>query len=176
MVNFQTEHSESSTDRQVIELLQSMFDLARNGDHAQLRRLLELGASAQLCNDKGDSLLMLASYHGQLETARLLLKAGADPNRRNDQGQSPMVGAAFKGNSEMIRLLLEHGADVEGAGPSGKTALMMAAMFNRSNIVDLLLEHGANPRIRDINGLSVVDAAILMGANDTALQLDAHLQ
>jgi uncharacterized protein len=176
MINVTGEHLELSTDQQVLEALQGMFELARNGEGAELKRMLEMGASARLCNDKGDSLLMLAAYHGQLETATLLLESGADPNRRNDQGQSPIVGAAYKGNIDMIRLLLEYGADVEGAGPSGKTALMMAAMFNRSAIVDLLLEYGADPRIKDVNGLSVVDAAKLMGAHDTAQQLEARVQ
>src|SRR5699024_9900387 len=42
-----------------------------------------------LTNDSGDTLLMLAAYHGHADTVRALLTRGADPNRLNDRGQSP---------------------------------------------------------------------------------------
>lgn len=150
---------------------QAVFDLVRQGDAEQLGSLLEKGLPANLRNHKGDSLLMLASYHGHLEAARQLLAYGADPDVQNDQGQSPIVGAVFKGNESMVRLLLDGGADIEGAGPAGKSALMMAAMFNRTQMVELLLERGADLYATDVNGLSVADAAQLMGAEDTAAQL-----
>lgn len=75
----------------------------------------------------------------------------------------------------MVELLLAHGADVNSAGPDGKTALMMAAMFNRTELVELLLARGANPQARDSRGLSVLDAARIMGAPDTAALLEQKL-
>jgi hypothetical protein len=43
-------------------------------------------------------------------------------------------------------------------------------------MVTLLLGRGADLHARDVNGLSVVDAARLMGADETASQLEALLQ
>ena len=162
-------------DERTLAFYGAVFDLARSGDTAQLGPLLAHGLSARLRNHKGDSLLMLAAYHGQLEAARLLLAHRADPDQANDQGQTPIVGAAFRGDVKMVELLLDGGADIEGAGPAGKSALMMAAMFNRTGMVELLLARGANLHARDVNGLSVADAARLMGAADTAAQLDRLL-
>jgi ankyrin repeat protein len=53
---------------------------------------------------------------------------------------------------------------------------MMAAMFGRTEMVTLLLGRGADLHARDVNGLSLVDAARLMGADETASQLEALLQ
>ena len=127
------------TDQDAIDFIRSVFGLVRSGDDASLRAMVEKGLPVNFRNEKGDSLIMLASYHGHLETCRVLLEAGADPNVPNDQGQAPLAGAAYKGYLDIAELLLAHGADIEGASPDGKTPLMMAAMFNRTAIVELLL-------------------------------------
>jgi len=157
------------------EFANQVFDVARNGDAAMLARLLDSGLPANLRNHKGDSLLMLASYHGHQDAARVLLQHGADANLANDRGQTPLAGTGFKGDLAMATLLLEHGADVEGASPDGKTALMMAAMFNRTDIVELLLSKGADPAARDANGVTAMAAAQAMGAQDTPALLERAL-
>jgi ankyrin repeat protein len=158
-------------DDETIAFAQKVFHLVRTGDAEILGSLLHQGLPANLCNHKGDSLLMLASYHGHFDTARLLLEHGADTEMRNDHGQTPIAGAAYKGDGAMVRLLLDHGADVEGAAPDGKTALMLAAMFNRVAIVDMLMAAGANCDARDVRGMSALDAAHAMGASDTLARL-----
>jgi len=125
------------TDQDAIDFIRSVFGLVRSGDDASLRAMVEKGLPVNFRNEKGDSLIMLASYHGHLDTCRVLLQAGADPNVPNDQGQTPLAGAAYKGFVEIAELLLAHGANIEGASPDGKTPLMMAAMFNRTAIVEL---------------------------------------
>lgn len=98
-----------------------MFDAARKGDErsvALLTQALGRGLPANLTNDKGDSLIMLSSYHGHAPLVRLLLQHGADPNRLNDRGQSPLAGVVFKNERECIEVLLEGGADPEVGEPS----------------------------------------------------------
>ena len=82
-----------------------------------------------------------------------------------------MHGAAFKGDLAVTTLLLDKGALPDFAGPSGRTALMFAAMFNRVAIAKLLMERGADPAARDGAGTTAYDAAIKMGAPDTAALL-----
>ena len=166
-----TKQSSDGPDDDMIAFASEVFDVARRGDAAMLDALLTKGLPPNLRNDKGDSLVMLASYHGHADAVRVLLQHNADANLRNDNGQTPIAGAAFKGFREVIETLLEHGADVEGASPDGRTALMIAAMFNRVEIVDLLIARGANPDARDAGGLSARDAAEKMGAPDTAARL-----
>jgi ankyrin repeat protein len=154
-------------DDAALAFAEQVFESTRKGDAARLADLLGRGLPPNIRNHNGDSLLMLASYHGHLDASRVLLENGADPQLHNDKGQSPLAGAAFKGYLDMARLLLDHGADVESATPDGKTALMMAAMFNRSEIVALLLERGADPARTDMNGVTPLAAAQAMGAQDT---------
>jgi uncharacterized protein len=158
-------------DPQVLELARQVFDLARQGDAAMLAAVIEKGVPPNLRNDNGDSLLMLASYHGHVDAVRTLLERGADPDLRNNNGQTPIAGAAFKGFDAVVETLLAHGADVEGASPDGRTALMVAAMFNRTTIMDLLIAHGANRDARDSAGTSAQDAAGRMGAADAQEKL-----
>lgn len=170
------QHRAKTMDDDTIEFVQKIFHYVRLGDTENLQPMLEMGLPANLCNHKGDSLLMLASYHGHFGATKLLLEHGADPEIRNDMGQTPIAGAAYKGDYAMVELLLQHGADVEGAAPDGKTALMLAAMFNRTQIVDLLIAHGADAHARDAKGMSALDAATAMGAPDTPAQLMRMMQ
>ena len=164
--------SPSDIDDATLDFASQVFDLARAGDAAMLAQLLDKGLPPNLRNQKGDSLLMLASYHGHLEAVRVLLTHKADPDLRNENGQTPIAGAAFKGNLPMIELLLAHGADVEGASPDGRTALMIAAMFNRTEIVEYLVAHGAKVDAQDAGGITAQGAALRMGAADTSAQLE----
>ncbi|MDO4262933.1 MAG: ankyrin repeat domain-containing protein [Deinococcus sp.] len=161
----------SELDPQILELLQRMFDLARAGEAAEVRQWLEKGVPANLTNEKGDTLLMLAAYNGQPEVVRVLLEAGADAGRANDRGQTPLQAAAFKGDLDMVRLMLDLGVDVDSPGPDGRTALFLAAMFDRTEMLDLLLERGADLNARDAAGFGVLDAARQLGAEGTAARL-----
>jgi hypothetical protein len=159
-------------DEEAAEFAEQVFDVARNGDAQMLERLLEKGLPPNLRNHNGDTLLMLATYHGHLDAARVLLRYKADPLIANDKNQLPMAGAAFKGNLPIVQLLIEEGAPVDGASADGRTALMMAAMFNRTEMVEYLLAQGANPAAVDAQGINALGAARAMGAKLTIEQLE----
>lgn len=159
-------------DDETLAFAGRVFQYARMGHAEELAGLFAQGLPANLRNDKGDSLLMLAAYNGQAETARVILEAGGAPELANDRGQTPLAGAAFKGDEAVVRLLLDHGAQVDGAGDGTRTALMVAAMFDRTEIVALLLERGADPARRDASGLTAADMARQMGAKATPAQLE----
>ena len=72
-------------------------DLASNGDAIGLGALLKGGQAIDARDAKGNTLLMLASYHGRAEVVKLLLKSSATVDLRNDKGQTPLGGVAFKG-------------------------------------------------------------------------------
>ena len=160
------------TDDETAAFAEQVFERARQGDADMLGRLLASGLPANLRNHKGDTLLMLASYHGHHDAVRVLLEHRADPLLANDNGQLPIAGAAFKGDLAMIRLLLEHGVPVDAAAQDGRTALMLAAMFNRREIIDLLAQ-GADPARQDARGATALMAAQTMGAVDAVARLQA---
>jgi hypothetical protein len=163
-------------DPETIDFLRQIFGLVREGDTERLAGLIERGMPVNFRNEKGDSLIMLATYHGRLETSKLLLEAGADANVANDQGQTPLAGVAYKGYDDIAALLLKHGASVEGNSPDGKTPFMMAAMFNRVGILKMLSDHGARHDAVDSRGMTATSLAAMMGAKDALAWLEAGAQ
>lgn len=122
-------------DEEAVALAHTLFQAAREGDTALLRSYLNAGAPATMTNSAGDSLLMLAAYHGHAEAVQLILKHGGEANSANDRGQTPLAGAAFKGYTDVARVLLDAGADPDAGSPSARAA---AQMFARTEILDLL--------------------------------------
>lgn len=125
----------STPDDEAVALAHRLFQAAREGDTGLLRSYLEAGAPATMTNTAGDSLLMLAAYHGHAETVQLILEHGGEANTANDRGQTPLAGAAFKGYTDVSRVLLDAGADPDAGSPSARAA---AQMFARTDILDLL--------------------------------------
>ncbi|MEV0012442.1 ankyrin repeat domain-containing protein [Streptomyces sp. NPDC051840] len=121
-------------DPEVVELATKVFDLARSGDTDTLAAYVDAGVPANLTNDRGDSLLMLAAYHGHAEAVTALAGRGADPGRANDRGQTPLAGAVFKGEREVIDALLAAGADPAAGTPS---AVDTARMFGKDDLLEL---------------------------------------
>ncbi|MEU9296313.1 ankyrin repeat domain-containing protein [Streptomyces sp. NPDC012693] len=121
-------------DPEVIELASKVFDLARTGDADALAAYVDAGVPANLTNDKGDSLVMLAAYHGHAAAVSALLARGADADRANDRGQTPLAGAVFKGEEAVIRALLDGGANPEAGTPS---AADTARMFGKTELLAL---------------------------------------
>ncbi len=145
----------SSEEEARYEQLQGMaLDAARAGEGERLRPMLAAGMPVNLADAKGNSLLMLAAYHGHPHVVEMLLHAGADVDRRNDRGQTPLGGVAFKGNLPIARLLVEKGASLEADNGGGMTPLMYAALFGRREVADFLAEAGASTVARSRLGLS----------------------
>jgi ankyrin repeat protein len=112
-------------DPEMVEFATRIFGLARAGDTSALASYVDAGVPANLTNDAGDSLLMLAAYHGHADTVRALIARGADPGRANDRGQTPLAGAVFKREPEVVRALLDGGADPHAGQPSAADAARM---------------------------------------------------
>ncbi|MFI9615446.1 ankyrin repeat domain-containing protein [Streptomyces sp. NPDC052023] len=121
-------------DPEVVELATKIFDLARQGQTEALVAYVDAGVPVNLTNDRGDSLVMLAAYHGHAGTVRELLARGAEADRVNDRGQTPLAGAVFKGEQEVIKALLDGGADPAAGTPS---AVDTARMFGKAELLEL---------------------------------------
>lgn len=118
-----------------IELATKLFDYARKGSTAELDQYVSAGIPANMTNQKGDTLLMLAAYHGHADTVRMLLQKGADANVLNDRGQSPLAGAVFKAHDDVVKVLFEEGkADIYHGHPNGVDS---ARMFKKDDYLAL---------------------------------------
>ena len=122
-------------DPAVVELAGRVFGLAREGRTEELAAYLRAGVPANLTNDKGDTLLILAAYHQHPGTVAALLDHGADHSRVNDRGQTALAAAVFRQSAETVTRLLEAGADPDAGGP---TARETAVFFELPAMSELL--------------------------------------
>jgi len=112
-----------------------MFEAARRGDSTILLAAIDAGLPANLTNDKGNTLVMLAAYAGHVELTKELLRRGGDPNILNDLGQSMVAGAVFKGHDEVVCALMNSGANPRLGTPN---AIQTAHMFGRTQLMEVL--------------------------------------
>lgn len=124
---------DDGADTDVVEFAHQMFDLARDGKTEQLGAYVEAGVPVELTDADGNTLLMLAAYHGNAGTVQALVRLGADVNRLNDRGQSPLAGAVFKGEDLVVSVLIGAGADPDHGQPSARAT---ARMFGKSGLFD----------------------------------------
>jgi ankyrin repeat protein len=101
--------------------------MARTND-AQLLDYIRAGVPPNMLNNRGDSFLMLAAYHGHTDLVAPLLELGADANQLNGRGQSCVAGAVFKDFPEVVRALIAGGADPLAGQPNAEDT---ARMFNK---------------------------------------------
>ncbi len=119
-------------DPKLVEIAHLVQDLAREGDVERLAAYVDSGVPVELTDAAGNTLLMLAAYHGQAAGVRVLVQRGACVDALNDRGQSPLAGAVFKGEDDVVAALLEAGADPEAGQPSARAT---AEMFGRSDLL-----------------------------------------
>lgn len=135
--NHSTTSASTTVDQlppEAIALATRIFNYAREGKTAELRQYIEAGIPVNLTNHKGDTLIMLAAYHGNAETVSMLLEKHADANVLNERGQSPLAGAVFKGYDMVVKALFEAGADVQAGQPN---AVDLARMFRKQEYLTL---------------------------------------
>ena len=138
------------------ELQGMALDFARNGDTEDLEKMIIHGMNVNLCTNKDDSLLMLASYNGNYETTEMLLKYNATIDKVNQRGQTPLEGVCFKGNLEMVNLLVNNNCIVS------KNAIIYATIFGNIEIVKYLKRYNSNNFKEKILGVKVeIIAAII---------------
>jgi ankyrin repeat protein len=111
-----------------------IIECIKNGDAGCVSAFLSLGGSARAVDEKGSSLLSIASETKSVTVVRLLLNAGADANAADSGDETPLCRAALFGRKEIAQTLLEAGAkaNVICDGDHGDSALMTAirgAMF-----------------------------------------------
>ncbi|KRE39192.1 hypothetical protein ASG73_02280 [Janibacter sp. Soil728] len=125
--------SERTPDEAAVDLAHQLFDWAREGQTDRVAAYVDAGAPADLADPAGNTLLMLAAYHGHAGLVGELARRGADVNRANDRGQTPLAGAIFKAEPEVVAVLLDHGADPDAGTP---TARATAEMFGQAALLE----------------------------------------
>lgn len=87
---------------------------------------------------EGRTLLMHASFEGDLDRVLALLDEGSDPNARDAGGDTALMFAAMGGHFLVVKMLLAHGADPLVRARNGWTALMFAESRHQHEVASLL--------------------------------------
>ena len=116
--------------------------------------LLSPATNVEVRNRAGETALMFASMHGELEIVRLLLARGAQVNQ---PGWTPLHYAAGTGQLPVVQLLLEHHAYIDAASANGTTPLILAAREQHPALARYLVEQGADPSLANEAGLTAAD-------------------
>ncbi|MBP1326607.1 ankyrin repeat protein [Leucobacter exalbidus] len=117
--------TEAALPDDALEFAHRLFDAARSGDVAFVASAIDQGVPVNLTDEKGNTLIMLAAYHGHAELVAALVERDADIDRQNDRGQTPIAGAVFKRATEVISILMKHGADINAGSPTARATANM---------------------------------------------------
>ena len=135
--------------------------------------LKQPGIQIDATNMADETALMLAANANDLASANLLIELGASVNRPN---WTPLHYASSKGHTAMMRLLIENDAYIDAESPNGTTPLMMAAYYASPNAVKLMLEEGADPLLRNQDGQTALDMALVKDKKLSAQYIRAFIE
>src|SRR3989454_6159204 len=114
----------------------------RNGDYAQVRKLLESGADVNTAGKDGTTALMHSVIEADVKMMKLLVDKGANVNMKNGQDSTALMYAAT--NLAKTRVLLDAGAEVKGKSKRGATPMSVAlTTFGSTPVLKLLVNKGA---------------------------------
>jgi hypothetical protein len=78
------------------------------GNARRAMKIIVKGCDVQCPDESGNSPLMLATWHGHIDTVQILLQAGADTSVANNAGDNVFAVAAAGGNKQLIALLTHY--------------------------------------------------------------------
>lgn len=126
-----------------------LYNAAKNGDAAAVRKLVEDGTPPDKQNIRGVTPLWTACSRGHKAVVQVLLATDAvRVDVRTVSGQTPLFGAAANGHSEVVKLLLDHGAEQNCIDKDGRSPLSVAQLYRQANVIDLLTVHDAQEHRR----------------------------
>ncbi len=164
---------------------QSMDDLLRaveSGEITTVSGWLDKGLDVNTTDQRGNTILMLASRLGHRAMVTMLLGRKANVKRRSPAGDTalmmaslrgdivtmnelvtagaevihdgwtPLHYAAFEGSEEAVKFLLKKGAEKNAVAPNGYTALMLAARKGKADAAKTLLYEDPDVNFRTETG------------------------
>jgi len=105
-----------------------------------------------------------AAQGGDKKTVQVLLEEGlVDVNAATYGGCTALHRACTAGDADMLELLLKHKAAVNALDKFGNTCLHIAVIEFHEHLVHLLMANGAKCDIADVNGVSALEMAKMLG-------------
>lgn len=126
--------------------------------------LLRKGASTEIRDSNGWTILQLAVWKNNDYVASHLIEKGADVSQTFGEDKMSLLHvAAAKGYKKMVKVLLDAKADYESKCEKGYTPLHYASKGRHLAIVKALLRKGATLTPRDIHGQTPLHLLVDIG-------------
>jgi uncharacterized protein len=129
---------------------------ARQGDLAQVERVLAAGAAPSSRNRLGKTALLLAAEKGNLAIVEAMLKSGADVDQASLEGVTPLMAASYAGAAPVVQRLLAAGAKTDVRDRMNKPAMVYAAGQGNAAAIDALLAAGIDVNAAYEHGLTAL--------------------
>jgi len=121
--------------------------------------LTNQATDVDISNQFGETPLMIASIDGNLPVVKALVQGRKA--QLDHIGWTPLHYASSRGHLEVAQYLLANGAIVDSMSPTNTTPFMMAVQSGNEQLVKLLLDKGADIQLRNANGLTAIDIAVI---------------
>ena len=135
--------------------------------------LLSAGADTDLRDPCGQTALMDAVIHDQLESVAALIRFGADVDIQNNAGCSALHFALTNqgaNQNPIIKHLLNAGCNLNGQDRNGFSPIMAAVLEDKPTILELLIQSGADINATDNTGATAYQLCKILldeAMNDT---------
>ena len=122
-------------------LVNSLHSVARIGNLAEARSLIDKGADVNAKDWIGWTTLHYAAKKGNRDVIQLLVSRGAKVNVQNKDGLTPLHKVTDRSCAE---ILIAHNADVNAKDNEDFTPLHCAARQGHEDVVEVLISRGAD--------------------------------
>jgi len=123
---------------------ESFLDSIQNNDSVVAKLFIQVGMDANLKNQEGDTVLMLAAKTGNTEIVDLLLSKGAQVDAKSSKNNTALEYAASEGRLDIVKILLDKKADINNMNDLGMTPLMCAIDKGHTDVAKELIAKGAD--------------------------------
>ncbi len=141
-------------------------------DSDAVKALLAKGADADLRDEFGYPVLVLAAGDGQTESVRALLDARADVKAKDPDSRTALMEGAESGVAEIVTLLLAKGAELDAQDALKWTALHGAAFYGKVDTVKALIAAHADVELKTDRGRTPQQLAEEMGYKEVVALLE----
>lgn len=140
----------------------------RRGDSEKVNLLLKNGANLEEPDMSGQSPLCNAIAFSNWSIVAQLIDLGANPNFLDKRGCSYLHYAARALNDDGLKKILSFGLDINGVDSNGWSPLHWAASsgYGSAKVIKMLLKAGSNKDLKDKQGRTALDLAMLCGESE----------
>ncbi len=121
------------------------FEAIYAGKKARVIKLVQRDVDINAADEEGNSLLMMAAWHGKEDIAQWLLDNGVTVDQEDNYSKTALIYAADQGHASVVKLLLEHGADINKVDEfAQQKPLDYAVARDHEDVVKIMLDLKGN--------------------------------